>query len=145
MILGKTLSVAESCTGGLVAYHLTRQPGASAYFLGSIVCYSNQAKIDLLGVDPDLIAKEGAISEPVVRQLAEGALRVFHSDYSLAITGIAGPTGGTKGKPVGTAWLAIGQKGAATLSWKVVGPPQSREKMMEFFAEELLVKLSSTV
>lgn len=139
----KTLALAESCTGGLIAHRLTQQAGASGYFLGGIVCYSNASKVDLLGVDPHMLEKEGAVSEAVAWQLAEGALRLFHSDYSLAITGIAGPSGGSPEKPVGMAWLAIGQKGAPTLAWKLLAPPQERGLMMAYFADALLSKLIS--
>lgn len=129
--MGKTLSLAESCTGGYVAHRLTLQAGASSYFLGGIVCYSNSSKIDLLGVDP-FVVEEGAVSETVARQLAEGALRVFHSDYSLAITGLTDPRGG--------AWLAVGEKGKATKIWHFSSPFSTREEIIKSFTQELLEK-----
>lgn len=104
---GQTLAVAESCTGGAIAARFTAMPGASAYFQCGVVAYSNDSKHTLLGVDPDVIARYGAVSEQVVRQMAGGARRVAHSDYAIATTGIAGPTGGSDEKPVGTVWIAV--------------------------------------
>jgi PncC family amidohydrolase len=99
-----TIAVAESCTGGLVAAALTDLPGASEYFLGGLVTYANQAKIDLLGVDPDMIRKHGAVSRQVARQMAAGARRIFGSDVAVSVTGIAGPT--SEGdKPVGLTFI----------------------------------------
>jgi PncC family amidohydrolase len=114
---GRTISLAESCTGGNLAARLTRIPGCSEYFLGSIVAYSNGLKIRLLGVQPDMLMQEGAVSGPVVRQMAQGVLKLTGSDYSLAVSGIAGPSGGTPLKPVGTIWGAIGKKGADPIVW----------------------------
>lgn len=104
---GETLATAESCTGGAIAARFTALPGASAYFLCGVVAYANRAKVDLLGVDPDDIARYGAVSEPVVRAMAEGARRAAGADYAVATTGIAGPAGGTPEKPVGTVWIAV--------------------------------------
>jgi nicotinamide-nucleotide amidase len=104
---GARLVTAESCTGGGVAWTLTGIPGASAWFDGGIVAYDNRAKTRLLGVPPDLIAAHGAVSEPVARAMAQGALTgVSGVAVSLSITGIAGPDGGTAAKPVGTVCLA---------------------------------------
>ncbi|MEG2061090.1 MAG: competence/damage-inducible protein A [Alistipes sp.] len=102
-----TLATAESCTGGTIATRFTAMPGASAYFLGGVVAYSNAVKSDLLGVNSADIARYGAVSKEVARQMAEGARRVTGADYALATTGIAGPTGGTDTKPVGTVWIAV--------------------------------------
>jgi nicotinamide-nucleotide amidase len=102
-----SLALAESCTGGLLASRLTSVPGASAFLDRAWVTYSNRAKVDLLGVDPDLIATHGAVSEEVARALAEGARRQAGSDVAAAITGIAGPTGGTAEKPVGLVFVAL--------------------------------------
>ncbi|MEG1699663.1 MAG: competence/damage-inducible protein A [Alistipes sp.] len=102
-----TLATAESCTGGTIATRFTAMPGASAYFLGGVVAYSNAVKSDLLGVNSADIARYGAVSKEVARQMAEGARRVTGADYALATTGIAGPTGGTDAKPVGTVWIAV--------------------------------------
>ena len=111
---GATLAVAESCTGGRIASKLTAMAGASAYFMAGVVSYSNAAKTALLGVDAELIRRHGAVSEPVARAMAEGARRVGAADYALATTGIAGPTGGTPGKPVGTVWIALATPAGTT-------------------------------
>ncbi len=102
-----TLSFAESCTGGALSAFLTEQAGVSDIFLGSVVSYSNEAKVDLLGVRRDTLMQEGAVSESVARQMACGARRQLKSDWSVALTGIAGPSGGTATKPVGTVCIAI--------------------------------------
>lgn len=104
---GLTLATAESCTGGVIASRFTAMPGASAYFRCGVVAYSNEAKHDVLGVDAETIARCGAISEEVARQMAEGARRIAGADYAVATTGIAGPAGGSVRKPVGTVWIAV--------------------------------------
>lgn len=104
---GKTLAVAESCTGGTIASRFTAMAGSSAYFLAGVVAYANEAKRDILGVNYDDIMHYGAVSEQVARQMAEGAQRITGADYAIATTGIAGPTGGTTQKPVGTVWIAV--------------------------------------
>ena len=104
---GKTLAVAESCTGGTIASRFTAMAGSSAYFLAGVVAYANEAKRDILGVNYDDIMRYGAVSEQVARQMAEGARRITGADYAIATTGIAGPTGGTTQKPVGTVWIAV--------------------------------------
>lgn len=115
----KTLSLAESCTGGRIASRLTLQKGCSDYFLGSIVSYSNFTKENILKVNPATLQTYGAVSRETVEEMAEGVLKITGSDYSLAVTGIAGPTGGTPEKPVGTVWFAISSKTKATQSWKM--------------------------
>ncbi len=102
-----TLALAESCTGGTIAQMITSVPGSSAYFLGSVVAYSNKIKEEVLGVNPDTIKKHGAVSREVVEQMAKGARKQFGADYSIATSGIAGPTGGSPEKPVGTTWIAV--------------------------------------
>jgi nicotinamide-nucleotide amidase len=102
-----TLAVAESCTGGTIASKFTAMAGASQYFMAGMVTYSNEAKCDILGVDADLIAAHGAVSQEVAIAMAEGARRAAHADYAISTTGIAGPTGGSEAKPVGTVWMAV--------------------------------------
>jgi nicotinamide-nucleotide amidase len=104
---GKTVSTAESCTGGNIAKLLTSISGSSAYFKGSIVAYSNEIKIKLLEVPENIINKHGAVSKEVVKDMALGAIKAFCSNYSIAVSGIAGPTGGTPEKPVGTVCIAV--------------------------------------
>ncbi len=104
---GLSVATAESCTGGLIAERITDVPGSSAYFLGGIVAYSNAAKASLLGVSEAVLESEGAVSEPVVRAMAEGARARFGSDFGVATSGISGPDGGTAEKPVGLVWIAL--------------------------------------
>lgn len=104
---GESLATAESCTGGTIAARFTAMPGASAYFLTGVVAYSNDAKVKLLGVSSEDIARYGAVSEQVARQMAEGVRRISGADYAIATTGIAGPAGGSAAKPVGTVWIAV--------------------------------------
>ena len=104
---GATLALAESCTGGLLAKRLTDMPGSSAYFTEGLVTYSNESKERLLGVPHAMIVDHGAVSEPVAREMAEGARRVSGTDYGLSVTGIAGPDGGTQEKPVGLVFVGI--------------------------------------
>ena len=110
----KTLAVAESCTGGFLAHRITNVPGASAVFLAAYVTYSNEAKTAMLGVDPRLIAEHGAVSEAVALSMAEGARRQANASFALATTGVAGPSGGTQEKPVGTVFIALAPDGAST-------------------------------
>jgi len=108
----KTLAVAESCTGGFIAHSITLNSGCSAYFKGSVTAYSNEVKENILGVPHQTLVDNGAVSEPVVRAMAEGVKKALQSDYAIATTGIAGPDGGTPEKPVGTVWIAVsGPKG----------------------------------
>jgi nicotinamide-nucleotide amidase len=102
-----TIAVAESCTGGLIGHIITSIPGSSAYFLGGIISYSNQAKCDLLSVSPETIKLYGAVSGETAREMAKGVKARFNSDIGLSVTGIAGPDGGTKEKPVGTVYMGL--------------------------------------
>lgn len=104
---GKTLSTAESCTGGYIAHLITSISGSSDYFQGSVVSYSNEVKQNTLGVSPSDLEKHGAVSEEVVRQMAEGAKESMNTDFAIATSGVAGPTGGSDQKPVGTVWIAV--------------------------------------
>jgi nicotinamide-nucleotide amidase len=104
---GETLVTAESCTGGWIAKACTDVPGSSLWFLGGVVAYADSVKRQILGVDPDTIQRHGAVSEPVVRAMAEGALQsIGAATWAIAVSGVAGPDGGTTDKPVGTVWLA---------------------------------------
>jgi nicotinamide-nucleotide amidase len=107
LLAGRRIATAESCTGGLLAARLTERPGSSAYVAGGVVAYANEAKTELLGVRPDLLATHGAVSEPVADAMADGALNRFAADTAIAVTGIAGPGGGTADKPVGTVCFTV--------------------------------------
>jgi len=104
---GLTLATAESCTGGLIAHSVTRVPGSSGYFRGSVVAYDNAVKVSVLGVEPELLAARGAVSEEVARAMARGAAEALRADIGIATTGIAGPGGGTEKKPVGLVHIAV--------------------------------------
>lgn len=110
----KTLSTAESCTGGKIASLITSVQGSSAYFKGTVVAYSNEIKTNILHVDADVINSHGAVSKPVVEEMAQKILKLFNTDYSIAVSGIAGPDGGTDEKPVGTTWIAVASKHTVT-------------------------------
>lgn len=101
-----TVGFAESCTGGNLAHRITQIPGSSAYFLGSVVSYSNDVKANVLGVSRGSLSQYGAVSQQVVTEMAEGVSRLMRSDCAIATSGIAGPDGGTKFKPVGTVWMS---------------------------------------
>ena len=102
-----TVSSAESCTGGNIAHKITQVPGSSSYYMGSIVSYSNDVKAQVLDVPRDIIARHGAVSRPVVEAMARGVAKLMHTECAIATSGIAGPDGGTKFKPVGTVWIAV--------------------------------------
>lgn len=106
-----TLALAESCTGGLVASRITDVAGSSAYFLGGVVSYSNEAKVNLLGVLPERLNAYGAVSRETVIEMARGARKLFNADIAVSVSGIAGPGGGTEGKPVGTVWVGLSTSG----------------------------------
>ena len=124
---GMKLATAESCTGGLISSRITDVSGASEVFTHGWVTYSNAAKSELLGVPLGEIESHGAVSEPVARQMAEGALRMSGASISVAVTGIAGPGGGTEEKPVGTAWIAIAARNEATESFQVYHPRNRKD------------------
>jgi nicotinamide-nucleotide amidase len=134
-----TVATAESCTGGLVAERLTRIAGSSDYFPGGVVTYSNGEKTRLLGVPPELLVEHGAVSEPVARAMAEGARRTFGTDYGVGVTGIAGPGGGSEGKPVGTVHIAVVGPGgrAAHRRFRF---PGDRERV-RWFASQLALEI----
>ena len=122
LLEGRRLATAESCTAGLLAARLTDRPGSSAYVEGGVVAYANEAKTDLLGVDPALIEAHGAVSEEVAEAMALGALERFGADTAVAITGIAGPDGGTDEKPVGTVVWSVGLGDGESLTRRALLP-----------------------
>jgi len=111
-----TLAIAESCTGGLLAHRITNVPGSSGYFESGVVSYSNESKVDVLGVDDTLIESKGAVSAEVVQSMAEGVRKLANTDLGVGISGIAGPTGGSSEKPVGTVFIGISCKNKGTFS-----------------------------
>jgi len=129
----QTVAIAESCTGGLLANRITNVPGASAVLLAGYICYANEAKIDILGIDPMLIEQHGAVSEEVARAMAEGVRNRARSTYSLATTGIAGPTGGSEEKPVGTVYVARADENETKV--KKLFFPSDRETFKQLVAQ----------
>ena len=137
---GATLTLAESCTGGGVAHAITAVPGSSKWFGTGFVTYANGAKHKLLGVSAELLESEGAVSEQVVTQMAEGAKTVAGADFAVAISGIAGPGGGTDDKPVGTVWFCwSGPKGSIAQKHLFVGSrSEVREQAITICLKQLL-------
>src|SRR5438309_2634968 len=129
----QTLAIAESCTGGLLANRITNVVGASAVLLAGYVCYANEAKIDILGIDPKLIEEHGAVSEQVARTMADGARKRARSTYALATTGIAGPSGGSSEKPVGTGYVALASDGQTKV--RKLFFPSDRETFKQLTAQ----------
>ncbi len=136
------LAVAESCTAGQLGKRITDLPGSSAYFLGGILTYSNEAKVSELGVEPSVLESKGAVSEQVALAMVNGLESKWKSDYSLSITGIAGPEGGSAEKPVGTVWIGFKSKGkeARALSFRF---PGNRDSIREISANTALYLLHS--
>jgi nicotinamide-nucleotide amidase len=125
---GQTLSVAESCTGGGLGQMLTETPGSSSYFMGGIISYANRVKVDLLGVNPEDLEREGAVSEIVARQMAAGVKAKLGTDWGVSITGVAGPGGGTENKPVGLVYIGIAAPDGGVEGIKYqLGSQQERE------------------
>jgi len=110
-----TLATAESCTGGLIGHRVTSVSGSSAYYVGGVIAYANAVKVRELGVDPTVLEREGAVSEPVARQMAAGVRRRFEADIGIGVTGIAGPDGGTAEKPVGLVYIGLAGPEGATV------------------------------
>ncbi len=137
---GITLSLAESCTGGSIAARLTGLAGASEYFQGSLVTYSNAMKTNLLGVPESVLVENGAVSQEVVETMVNGLLERTETDYGIAVSGIAGPGGGTSEKPVGTVWAAIQRRGEEVVSWKM-HCSGSREMIIDYTVNAVLGKL----
>ena len=125
------LATAESCTGGMIAAACTDLSGSSQWFERGFVTYSNEAKAEMLGVPPGLIEQHGAVSEPVARAMADGALAHSRAQVSLAVTGVAGPTGGSEAKPVGTVWFA----------WCVGG--ETHSEMQHFAGDRAAVRVAT--
>lgn len=136
LVQKKTLACAESCTGGLLSHKLTQIPGSSAYFLQGLVTYSNEAKISLLGIPAEIIERYGPVSEEVAVKMACGARKLAKSDFGLAVTGIAGPSGGSKEKPVGLVYIALSDKKAFTVKKFIF--PGKRENIKERAATSAL-------
>jgi nicotinamide-nucleotide amidase len=138
----QTISVAESCTGGLLAAALTKLPNSSTWFERGFVTYSNASKESLLGVSKETLAQHGAVSRETAQMMAEGTLKNSPSQIALAITGIAGPSGGSEEKPVGTVWFAISCKNKAALTYlkKFEGSRSQIRKEAVYFALHLLYK-----
>ena len=135
---GKTIATAESCTGGYVAHLITSVPGSSRYFQGSLVSYSNDIKRDLLNVREDNLKRRGAVSEQVVSDMALNAMGLFDVDYTIATSGIAGPDGGTKDKPVGTVWIAVATPVRLTTHEFHFGSRTGRKQIIERAARAAL-------
>lgn len=128
---GRKLAVAESCTGGLIGHLLTNVPGSSEYFLGGVIAYDNAVKAGSLGVRTATLAREGAVSAQTVREMAAGVRATLGTDYGLAVSGIAGPGGGTPEKPVGQVWIGLS------------GPAETRAQVFHFQGDRLSIKEQS--
>jgi nicotinamide-nucleotide amidase len=138
------IGFAESCTGGLISATLASLAGVSDVFMGSVVSYSNEAKMDLLGVQASTLKNEGAVSEQVARQMAQGTRKQLKVDVALSVTGIAGPTGGSPDKPVGTVWFAIAGPGLAESALRKQFPGdrnEVQEASVRFALEYLISNL----
>jgi nicotinamide-nucleotide amidase len=140
---GKTVSAAESCTGGTIAALFTSVAGSSEYFLGSVTSYANSVKTGVLGVPEETIAEHGAVSSECVAAMAEGVRRITGSDFSVATSGIAGPGGGIEDKPVGTVWIGV-SSGNGTKTYKMVFKGD-RKRNIERFAANALNILRITI
>jgi nicotinamide-nucleotide amidase len=133
----KKVAFAESCTGGMMASCVTSVSGASAYFLGSFVVYSSEMKEEILGVSEQTLLSKGAVSEEVVREMLEGVFRRSKADYAIAVSGIAGPSGGSKERPIGTIWAALGERGKSPDVGRFMGYG-SRETILSMATHSLL-------
>ena len=138
---GMTIATAESCTGGRLAAALNAQSGSSAYYMGSVVAYDNSIKTNVLGVYQETLDNDGAVSESTVCQMAEGVRALMHTDYAIATSGIAGPTGGTPDKPVGTVWIAWATPEGTEARCFHFGASREREQITLRAVTEALVRL----
>jgi len=142
-----TLSVAESCTGGLVSHRLTTVSGSSGYFEGGVVSYSNRAKAAHLGIPPAYLQKHGAVSSEVARKMAEGVRKAFQTDFGLSTTGVAGPTGGTKKTPVGVVFIALSDGRRSRVrkerfrGTRLQIKQQASQRCLEFLREHLMRRI----
>ena len=142
---GMTIATAESCTGGRLAAALNAQSGSSAYYMGSVVAYDNRIKEQVLGVAHDTLMENGAVSEQTVREMAEGVRTLMNTDYAIATSGIAGPTGGTKDKPVGTVWIAWATPTGTEARCFHFGVAREREQITMRAVNEALVHLIKSI
>ena len=142
---GMTISTAESCTGGRLAAMLNAQSGSSAFYMGSVVAYANDVKEQVLGVQHDTLQKYGAVSEQTVREMANGVRALMHTDYAIATSGIAGPTGGTADKPVGTVWIAWATPEGTSAECFHFGVAREREQITQRAVTTALVKLIQSI
>ena len=138
---GMTIATAESCTGGRLAAALNAQSGSSAYYMGSVVAYDNSIKEQVLGVQHDTLLQHGAVSEQTILQMAEGVRTLMHTDYAIATSGIAGPTGGTPDKPVGTVWIAWATPEGTEAECFHFGVAREREQITQRAVTVALVRL----
>lgn len=140
---GWTLATAESCTGGLIGHLVTNVPGSSNYYRMGVVAYSNEAKVQVLGVPEDLIVQHGAVSEPVVRAMAEGVRFLAGADVAVSVSGVAGPGGGTPHKPVGTVWMAVaGPRGTRAVLRRLAGDRERIKRAAAWHALDLVRRLA---
>lgn len=137
----RTLALAESCTGGFIANQITNVPGASKIFLGGVVAYSNDVKRKFLGVRAKTLERHGAVSEATAAEMAQGARKRFRADFAIAVTGIAGPSGGTKTKPTGTVFIALSGAFGTLVEHKI--NRLSREQFKKTTARQALELLRS--
>ena len=140
-----TIATAESCTGGRLAAALNAQSGSSEYYMGSVVAYANEVKEQVLGVEHDTLINYGAVSEQTVREMAEGVRRLMHTDYAIATSGIAGPTGGTEDKPVGTVWIAWATPQGTMAERYQFGVARLREQITQRAVTTALVRMIQLV
>ena len=143
---GWKMAVAESCTGGLIGGRLTSVPGSSAYFEGGVIAYSNELKRALLHVSPGMLDAHGAVSDPVVRAMAMGAAAAAMADCAIAVTGVAGPDGGTEEKPVGTVWIGVAlPTGTTSRRYRFAGDREEVREQTVDAALELFLECLSVI